>query len=233
MSLEGLQNLIGYSFKRQDVLLRALTHKSYCFEAGGTTGHNEILEFLGDSVLDLILSEFLMEKFPHDDEGGLSKKRASLVNEPVLAKVALELQLDQYLLLGKGESLSGGLKKPRLLASALEALIGAIFSDSGYEDSRRVVQEFFAKTIDEINVEADFEADFKTRLQELTQSEKRSTPTYKVSHESGPAHDREFEVEVWVNNGLLAKGKGKSKKAAEQEAARQALELLHNQGRHL
>lgn len=223
---------IGLEFKRIELLQAALTHKSFHFESKESSlGHNEKLEFLGDAVLDLVLSELLMELFPDDLEGSLSKKRASLVNESVLAQVASDLQIAKYLSLGKGEIVTGGEKKPRLLSSAYEALLGAIFIDQGFQTVRDVARKHFAKVVSEIDPSQDFVADYKTRLQEVIQSEKRLSPVYKVIQESGPAHDREFHVHLYIQDALLAEGKGKSKKSAEQDAAKSALLLLKNQGR--
>lgn len=225
---------IGIEFKRIELLRTALTHKSFHFEAKESSlGHNEKLEFLGDAVLDLVLSELLMELFPDDLEGSLSKKRASLVNESVLAELANELQIARYFALGKGEIVTGGERKPRLLSSAYEALLGAIFIDQGFQKVRDVVRKHFAKIVSEIDPNQDFIADYKTRLQEVIQSEKRISPIYKVIQESGPAHDREFHVHLYIQDALMAEGKGKSKKSAEQDAAKSALLLLKNQGRVL
>lgn len=235
-SVEDFARILDVEFQKIELLQAALTHKSYYFEVQESSSnqelmHNEKLEFLGDAVLDLILSEFLMELFPDDSEGSLSKKRASLVNETVLAAVAVDLQIANYILLGKGEFVTGGNKKPRILSSAYEAILGAIFIDQGFQKVRMVARKHFAKVISEIDPKQDFVADYKTRLQEVVQSEKRASPTYKVILESGPAHDREFHVHLYIQEALLAEGKGKSKKSAEQDAAKNALHLFKNQGR--
>ncbi len=231
---EEFEATLGHSFANRDLLDLALTHKSYANEqaggprtSGSAFGDNERLEFLGDAVLDLALSEQLMSRFPQDPEGGLSKKRASLVNEETLSRLALELGLDQRLRLGKGETKTGGLQKPRILASTLEAVMGAIFLDAGYAKASTVVATLFALRIDEIGrSDVDFRHDFKTRLQEKIQELHKSTPSYKVEAELGPDHDKKFEVTVRLNEEILGTGIGKSKKAAEQDAARQALESL-------
>lgn len=228
-NLEMLQHAIGYRFSRPELLELALTHKSFANEqaGGGTTvgQDNERLEFLGDAVLDLALSDELMRRFASDPEGGLSKKRASLVNEETLAKMAMELKLEQLIRLGKGESKTGGLQKPRILASSLEAVFGAIFTDGGFEAASAVVGRLFASRLDEVSRSTvDFRDDYKTRLQERIQESHRATPFYKVEGESGPDHDKQFEVSVRVNDQVLAVGGGKSKKAAEQDAAKNALE---------
>jgi ribonuclease-3 len=226
-----IQQILGYQFNSPELLERALTHKSYANEQSGgltTVGlDNERLEFLGDAVLDLALSESLMRRFPMDPEGGLSKKRASLVNEETLARIALGLGLDSSLRLGKGEVKTGGLQKPRILASSLEAVFGAIFLDGGYLAATKAVETLFDSRLEDIgNSDVDFKDDFKTRLQERVQEVHRATPTYKVEGESGPDHDKLFEVSVRINEQILATGSGKSKKAAEQDAARQALEKM-------
>jgi ribonuclease-3 len=220
---------IGYTFINEKLLELALTHKSFANEAmaGGSTptDDNERLEFLGDAVLDLALSEVLMKKFPADSEGALSKKRASLVNEDSLAQVAKAIGLDQHIRLGKGEIKTGGLAKPRILASSLEALIGAVFQDSGYILVTNVVETLFAAQLQQLG-EVDFSADFKTRLQERAQDIRKQTPTYRIESQSGPDHDKTFNVVVELGDQPLATGSGKSKKAAEQNAAKKALEML-------
>lgn len=220
---------IGYTFINPDLLALALTHKSYANEAlgGGSTptDDNERLEFLGDAVLDLALSEVLMKKFPTDSEGALSKKRASLVNEESLAQVALSIGLDQHIKLGKGEIKTGGLQKPRILASSLEAMIGAIFQDSGFIQISNVIETLFARQLAQLG-DIDFSSDFKTRLQERAQDIRKQTPTYRIESQTGPDHDKTFTVIVELGAQPLATGSGKSKKAAEQNAAQKALEML-------
>lgn len=216
---------LDHQFKNPELFQQALTHKSYVNEAGKKhLQHNEKLEFLGDAVLDLALSEFLMEKFASDDEGNLSKKRASLVNESVLAQIATDLGLQDQILLGKGEVLSQGNRKPRLLASAYEALLGAVFLDSGYETAKKMVRENFARNIEQMNPSEDFQQDYKTRLQELSQAELRTSPAYEVTGEQGPSHSPQFEVSLSLQGKVVSQGMGKSKKLAEQEAARNAIE---------
>src|SRR5207253_7148719 len=158
-----LETKIQFEFKNSDLLARALTHKSFAHELREKGEHNEKLEFLGDAVLDLILGEYLMELFPGDGEGGLSKKRASLVNEEVLSKLATDLELPKYLHLGKGETITGGAQKPRLLASAYEALVGAMFLDGGYDIVREFARRDFGKLIESLDPAQDFERDYKTR----------------------------------------------------------------------
>jgi ribonuclease-3 len=215
----------NYSFKKPELMEQALTHKSYAFENGKRwQSHNEKLEFLGDAVLDLILSDILMEKFPEDDEGNLSKKRASLVNETVLARIAQDLNLPESIRLGKGEILSQGNRKPRLLASAYEAILGAIFLDGGFEEVRRVGREHFEALLENLPPGQDFEQDYKTRLQELAQAELKLGPNYEVVGSSGPSHSPQFQVAMSLSGKVISQGLGKSKKHAEQEAAKLALE---------
>ncbi len=216
-----------YVFKNLKLLEQALTHKSYRNE--NTTAvvaicDNERLEFLGDAVLDLALSEILMRRFPGDQEGGLSKKRASLVNEETLAKLALEVALTDVIRLGKGERQSGGEQKPRILASTFEAVIGAIFLDGGFNNALEVVEKIFDPHLTGLEGKIDFQQDFKTRLQEKVQEKYRAIPLYQVENEVGPDHDKQFEVSVRLDGRVLASGQGRSKKSAEQDAARKALE---------
>jgi ribonuclease-3 len=224
-SLEALQDRLGYRFLNEALLEQALTHKSFSNERSGSTrADNERLEFLGDAVLDLALTAELMQRFPEEAEGVLSKKRASLVNEDHLAKLALGLAVEKHLKLGKGELKTGGLQKPRLLASALEAILGAVFLDGGFAGAQVVVSQLLAADLSDIDQEGrGYGADYKTRLQELMQDVRRQTPVYFVESETGPDHDKEFTVSVKVGGETLATGRGKSKKAAEQDAAQLAL----------
>ncbi len=224
--MQELQTLLQHNFSNSDLLTQALTHKSFKNEDAATSADNEKLEFLGDAVLDLALSQYLMNQFPLDDEGALSKKRASLVNEESLSQLAGEIGLANYLRLGKGELRTGGLLKPRLLASSFEAIIGAVFVDGGYAKAVEIVERLFSAKISQIANAPDFASDFKTRLQERAQELYRTTPKYQVDAETGPDHDKKFEISVWVNEAQIAKGEGRSKKAAEQEAAKVALEIF-------
>ena len=220
-----MSGFLKYDFQNADLLVQALTHKSFVNEAGKRhLPHNEKLEFLGDAVLDLVLSEFLMEMFTGDDEGNLSKKRASLVNESVLAQMALDLKLDEKLNLGKGEILSQGNRKPRLLASVYEAFLGAVFLDGGFSEVRSVVRDNFSPILQTMDPAEDFRQDYKTRLQELTQAELKASPVYEVVGEQGPSHQPAFEVTLTLQAKVVATGIGKSKKHAEQEAARLTIE---------
>lgn len=216
-----LQNELGYSFSDTELLMRSLTHVSY--SRGKDAGHNETLEFLGDAVLDLAVSDLLMRRFPEKTEGDLSKMRAALVNAATLAEKAAELKLGAALRMGKGEERSGGREKKSILAGAFEALLGAIYWEGGYEPARRTVERFFASDIEGTKLG---QQDYKTRLQEISQMLFREPPVYKLVAETGPDHEKRFATEIVVGGKVLARGEGRSKKQAEQQAAERALEGL-------
>lgn len=220
-----LERSLGYTFKDHKNLQKSLTHKS--FVSSEKSFNNEKLEFLGDAVVDLIFSEWLHELFIGEDEGTLSKKRASLVNETVLSSVALELKLDQLLIMGKGEIKSDGARNPRILASVYEAIVGAIFLEAGYEVARKVCRELFQSRIESLNSEIPFEKDFKTRIQEIYQKQYKQVPRYQLVDEVGPPHDRVFMVELVFGETVISKAKGRSKKEAEQRAAEEALKVIN------
>ncbi len=221
---EVLMTQLGHNFRNPQLLETALTHRSYFFEnRAQAAGHFERFEFLGDAVLDLILSETLMTAHPQADEGALSKWRASLVNENALAEVARQFELGQFLHLGKSESAQRPQLRPRLLASALEAVIAALYLDGGLEIVRAFVLKHFASRIDSLDKQNEFSADFKTRLQELSQKRFRTVPAYKLISDEGPDHAKIFTVEVYVNGRRLGEGSGSSRKEAEQAAAGEAL----------
>lgn len=227
--MSQLEQRLGYSFKNPTLLERALTHKSFANELKTATEHNEKLEFLGDAVLDLVVGEFLFERFPNDTEGGLSKKRASIVNEEVLSELALDMELNKLLLLGKGEILTGGATKPRLIASSFEAIVGALYLDGGFDVTKSFLRREFSALAERVCGQEDYEKDYKTRLQELVQKALRETPKYEVLAEEGPPHDREFLVCVRVKEDIWAQGRGRSKKNAEQAAAKIALEMKYKE----
>ncbi|MDZ4659995.1 MAG: ribonuclease III [Pseudomonadota bacterium] len=218
-TLEALQ------FSNPKLLEQALIHKSFFIENRDLCeGDNEKLEFLGDAVLDLVVSDLLLKKFPLDAEGDLSQKRASLVNESTLALISLELDIGKLIKLGRGERTAGGDKKPRILASTLEAIVGALFLDSGYSSALKFLAEIFHDRINSLVGVASNQDDYKTRYQELVQRTSKSTPLYDLISESGPDHDKLFVVGVKVDGVLMAEGLGRSKKMAEQLAAKKALE---------
>jgi len=219
--LVSLQKELGYSFSNPAVLARGLTHISYA--RGKAGGHNETLEFLGDAVLDLAVSDLLMRRFPDKTEGDLSKMRAALVNATVLAEKAARLGLGDLIVLGKGEERSGGRKKRSILAGAFEAVIGAVYWDGGYEPARRIIEKYFGHEIEEKKLGHE---DYKTRLQEISQMLFHEPPVYKLVGETGPDHEKRFVTEIIVGGKLLARGEGRSKKQSEQEAAGKALASL-------
>lgn len=227
VDVERLQQLIGYSFKDSGLLLQALTHTSYGHENFPkkplALRDNERLEFLGDAILDVIVSDILLETFPNANEGQLSKMRAAAVNERTLADVAKKILLNECVRLGKGESQSGGANKPSILSSTFEALIAAIYLDGGFNAVYPVVRHLFAHIFTE-HQEYLVSSDHKTLLQELVQAKHKVTPTYHLLDSSGPDHAKIFEVEVRMNGTRLATASGSSKKEAEQNAARAAIE---------
>lgn len=225
--LEALQKELGYSFKDPSLLLKALTHVSY--DRKKTGSNNEVLEFLGDAVLDLAISDLLIRRFPERSEGDLSRMRAGLVNSAVLAEKGNALALGPMLLLGKGEERSAGRKKASILAGAFEALLGGVYQDGGYGPARRIVQRYFAADIIERTLG---QQDYKTRLQEISQLLFRMPPVYRLVSESGPDHEKCFVTEISVGGNVLGSGEGKSKKQSEQEAARQALDQLPKSDHH-
>jgi len=205
-------------------LARCLTHVSY--ERSQKEGHNEVLEFLGDAVLDLAISELLIRRYPERSEGDLSRMRAGLVNSDVLAEKAAQLSLGALLRLGKGEERSGGRTKPSILAGAFEALIGAVFRDGGYGAALAVIECYFAADLGETQLG---QRDFKTRLQEISQMLFRAPPVYRIVSEKGPDHAKRFVAEIAVNGKVLGRGEGSSKKQSEQEAAKKALAKLQQE----
>ena len=221
-NLRGTGARIGYRFRNTELLHRSLTHRSFL---GGDTGqNNEQFEFLGDAVLSLAMSHLLLEQFPDRSEGDLSKIRASLVNESVLARKASELGLGDDLLLGKGEERTRGRRKPSILAAVYEAVLGAVYLDGGFDEVRDLVARHFRQAIDEHATMG--LQDYKTRLQELTQSLFKEIPTYDLVRETGPDHDKRFVSQISIVGKVYGRGVGRSKKIAEQAAAMQALERL-------
>jgi ribonuclease III len=223
--LVRLQNELGYSFSDPALLVRCLTHISHERKRQG--GHNEVLEYLGDAVLDLAVSDLLIARHPTKSEGDLSRMRAALVNSFVLAEKAGMLGLGPLLRLGKGEERSGGRTKPSILAGAFEALLGAVYQDGGYEAARRIVERYFVSDLKGKNLG---QQDYKTRLQEISQMLFHAPPSYRLISESGPDHDKCFITEIAVGGKVLGRGQGKTKKQAEQEAAQSALRELQQSG---
>ncbi len=215
---EDLQQVLHYTFKNPALLRIALTHTSFANESKVPTTHNERLEFLGDSVLSVVVADHLFHQSKRP-EGELSRMRASLVSEEALFQFAEEIQLGEYLRLGHGEELGGGRTRPSVVSDAFEAVIAALYLDGGFEVARNFIMPFITegKTAEE---------DYKTRLQEVVQQSPDAVLRYEVVGETGPDHDKKFTVSVWRNGTHLADGIGRSKKAAEQNAAKKALEKL-------
>jgi ribonuclease-3 len=224
--INELQRLIGHQFADVDLLREALTHKSFSNEnPEETTACNERLEFLGDAVLDLVIGQRTFHDYPKLHEGDLTRVRAELVRERNLAEVARRINLGTYLKMGRGERRSGGENKDSLLANAVEAVFGAVFIDGGYSAAQTVIEKLF---IDEIKLAAnnEFDVDYKTRLQELCQRAHRQTPDYVLIDETGPDHQRHYSIEVHLHGKRVSSGEGRSKKLAEQDAAKGALAVL-------
>lgn len=221
-----MEDKIGYRFRDWALLNRALTHKSYDNEVHKNIGnHYERLEYLGDSVLDLVISLLLMEKFPGANEGDLSKRRSFLVNTRKLAHVSRQFGLGKYLLLGKGEESSHGRSKHSILACVYESVVGAIFLDRGYRKAVQVVRGHFEPLLSSKRRKVGYR-DFKSVLQEYAQSTFKTVPEYKLVKEVGPPHAREFEVTIHLNGKVYGSGRGKSKKHAQQRAAAATLKQL-------
>jgi len=221
-ALIPLQGLLCYQFKDLELLNKSLTHKSYSNEVILSLKNNERLEFLGDSVLDLIVADYMFLTYQDLPEGSLSKIRAAVVNENSLAGLAKNLKLGSYILLGKGEFFSGGRQKASILANAYEALVGALFCDSDFRTTADVFLPKLVEKIDEYRG-ACIATDFKSDLQEYTQNRFSCIPLYEVVEEIGPGHDKRFDVNVKICSQVRGSGKGRSKKEAEQNAAKEAL----------
>lgn len=220
--MESLQNSIGYHFKNTALLSRALTHSSYANEYNLSAGDNERLEFLGDSVLGFITAEYLFSNHRDFPEGELTKLRAYAVCEKSLFAYAQEIELGKYLKLGKGEERTGGRERPSVLSDAFEAVIAAIYLDGGMDEAKKFVLRF---VVPYVEAKPTFK-DYKTALQEVVQQNHGEALEYVLVSESGPDHNKRFEIEVHLNSNVLGRGVGGSKKKAEQNAAKEALELM-------
>jgi len=223
--IKDLETAIGYRFQNIQLLQNALTHSSYANERWhNSLLSNERLEFLGDSVLGMLVAEYLYSTFPQRPEGELTRMRADMVCERTLAAVANRIGLGEHLLLGHGEDRLGGRNRDSILADAVESVIAACFLDGGMEAAKKFVQQFI---LVEVPVSKLHNADYKTALQELVQQKKNQTISYVLVGESGPDHDKKFDVEVKLNGTVVGTGYGSSKKRAEQMAARAAIEKLY------
>lgn len=226
-NVSWLEETIGYNFIKKELLEQALTHRSYAVEQVPRIYDNERLEFLGDAVLDLVISHLLFSRYAGEyGEGDLTRMRAFLVNEAQLADQSRMLSLADYLLLGKGEARGGGHDKPSILADVFEALVGAIYLDGGIEPVFSFIQRCFEGLLDDA-LDLGFEQDYKTNLQELTQRLYHDIPVYEVEQVSGPDHKKVFTVVLNLQGKMLARATGRSKKEAEQKAARITLETIN------
>ncbi len=233
---EQLEERLGYRFKARELLERALTHSSAVPELRAehkdelaeppAVQNNERLEFLGDAVLELLAREYLLESFPEWSEGQLSKSRARLVNARSLYDAARRIELGQHLRLGRGEEKTGGREKPTLLADAFEAVVAAVYVDAGLGPTRELLKRLLFEQALEERGESIADSDRKSALQEFLQGHGKPPAEYRLSSESGPDHQKVFEIEVWISGERMARGEGSTKKEAEQRAARSAMELL-------
>jgi len=219
-NIELLEKTLDYKFKTDKLIIEALTHKSH-----KQPYDNERLEFLGDAVLDLVVGEYLFNKFPTSDEGKLSKIRASLVNESGFDKLARSINLGDYIHLSNAEENNGGREKSSLLSNAFEAIMGAIYLESGLQKVQEIAIRLIEKNHEDISLDSLFK-DYKTTLQELTQARFGLTPEYKVVASRGPDHKKEFEIAVFIEDKEYARAIGKSKKIAQQDAAEKTIEML-------
>ncbi len=220
---DNLEEKVGVKFKNPDLLIEALTHRSYLNEyPKWRLPHNERLEYLGDAVLELMVTEELFSRFPSYPEGQLTVLRAALVNYQTLSKIAEEIKLQSFILLSRGEKKDMGKAREVILANAMEAVIGAMYLDHGFEPTRKFVKKFVMARLDEIMKTKSYK-DAKSELQEIVQERLKVTPTYKVLEESGPAHKRVFKIGVYFGEKLIASGSGASKQDGEIEAAKEAV----------
>ena len=222
--MKPLEENLRYEFKNKKLLINALTHSSYANEARDGVSSNERLEFLGDSVLSIVVSEYIYKEFNNLPEGELTKLRASLVCEKSLCQFSRELELGKYLRLGKGEDKGGGRERDSILADAFEAVLAAMYLDGGFNVAKNHLMRFIKNELKHTDDEV-FK-DYKTALQEIIQKNPEESVTYILTKETGPDHDKVFEVEVRLNSNTIGKGIGKNKKQAEQSAAKEALRLM-------
>ncbi len=219
-SLDKLQKVIEYKFNNLEVLISALTHKSYAAETG-LKYYNERMEFLGDSILSAIVAENLYKRYPLEAEGKLSQLKSQIVSAQNLSQWAKEIKLGDYIILGKSEDSADARNRESLLCDLFEAVVGAIYLDGGFDSSRKFVLKFLDKQTDIVIT------DYKSRLQEIAQSEYKELPEYKIIKEFGPDHDKKFEAAVYLKEKLLGKGVGHSKKEAQQSAAKKAMKYIN------
>jgi ribonuclease-3 len=219
------EEISGITFKNKELLRRAFTHRSFLNEnRGAESSHNERLEFLGDAVLELMVTEYLYDKYPDSNEGDLTAYRASLVNAITLSEAAQKINVNDFLLLSKGEAKDTGKARQYILANTMEAIIGAIYLDQGYDIARYFISKNLFHLIDVIIAEKSW-IDAKSKFQEKAQEKEGMTPQYKSLKEEGPDHDKRFTIGVYLDNELIAEGDGMSKQEAEQVAAKKALDV--------
>ena len=225
IDIRALHKVIKYEFENHDLLIQAVSHRSYYVDSEKQLYSNERLEFLGDAVLELIVTEFLYTKFKKENEGNLSQKKAILVSRKVLGKISNELGLGEFLILNKGEEKTGGRTRSSNLANLFEAILGAIYMDSGYDSAKLFVYNFLIERHKELLKTKTF-FNYKSYLLEFAQSKNWGAPQYNVKEETGPDHQKLFLIEVNVNNKWNADGKGPNKKSAEQKAAKNTLKSM-------
>ncbi len=221
--INELENIIGYHFNNPNLLKKALTHSSYANEIDPSLKNNERLEFLGDAVLELCISEELFYRFPKSREGGLTNVRSHLVNEQSLANLARNLQLQDYVFLGRGEECQGGRERNAILCDALESIFGAVFLDGGYDQAKKLVNRLFEPLWPK-RISQPVKKDYKSRLQEITQGRFKERPCYRLQNSSGPEHAKTYTVDLRLPNGKHFQAQASSVKKAEQLAAKEALE---------
>lgn len=224
-NFSALQKKVGVKFKTTALYEQAFTHRSYLNEHNDAPGHNERLEFLGDAVVELLVTQFLYEKFPEKPEGELTNLRAALVRRNTLSEVGKELHFEDYLRMSKGEARNEGKAKAMIISNAAEAFVGALFLDLGLKAVEKFVKKFLLPRLENI-IAGESHIDAKSKFQEIIQERSGTTPHYKTESVSGPDHDRNFIIGVYVNDKLIAKGEGKSKREAETNAAAKALEKI-------
>ncbi len=222
MKIEPLYKKICYKFKNHSLIKQALTHSSYVNETKEKIRDNEVLEFLGDAVIELAVRHILIKRFPEAREGNLNKIKTLIVSEKGLSEIAKKLGIDQLILLGKGEEKMGGRSKDSILADAVEALFGAIYLDAGFSKTLEIVELIFSESIEK----ADPQIDYKTRLQEEVQKLFGTLPEYRLMEETGPPHSKRFKVGLFLNNRFITEAEGRSKKEAEKKVAKEALKWL-------
>ncbi|MCX8084865.1 MAG: ribonuclease III [Calditerrivibrio sp.] len=222
---ENITDILCYEFKNKELLLEALTHSSYSYE-NKLNRNYERLEFLGDAVLQLIISEYLTIKYKEFDEGVLSKYRAYFVSEEFISQIAQQIDLGRFIRLGRGELIAGGSRRPSILCDIFESVVAAMYLDGGYNEARRFIIKIASEKIDEV-IKLNKFTDYKSELQKLTQKLFEDLPEYVLKYETGPEHDKTFVVDLFIKGYYYCTGEGKSKKKAEQDAAKKAFLMLN------